>query len=114
VGVAVWSVVAFVTYSVVDMVGSGASAYGTVPGFPAEPFTFAWIAAKLHTAGLSAVAAGWLVGALLILCGAALFQRFFGGGTRAVPQRRSYGSSIPSGTFGGRPRPGLIARLLGR
>ncbi len=114
VGVAIWSVVAFLTYSVVDLVGSGASTYGTVPGFPAEPFTFSWIAAKLHTVGLSAVAFGWLVGAAVILGSAALFQRFFGGSARAIPERRSYGSSIPSGTFGDRPRSGLFGRILGR
>jgi hypothetical protein len=114
VGVAVWSVVAFIAYSVVDMVGSGASTYGTVPGFPAEPFTFAWIAAKAHGLGLSAVAAGWLVGAAMILGGAALFQRFFGRPTGALPKPRSFGSSIPSGTFTGTRRPGLFARLLGR
>ncbi len=114
VGVAIWSVVAFLTYSVIDLVGSGASAYGTVPGFPAEPFTFAWIAAKLHAVGVSAVAFGWLVGASVILGGAALFQRFFGGGQRRLPERRSYGSSIPSGSFSERPRAGLFGRILGR
>jgi hypothetical protein len=114
VGVAVWSVVAFVTYSVVDLVGSGASTYGTVPGFPAEPFTFAWIAAKAHGIGLSAVAAGWLVGTAMILGGAALFQRFFGWPARLATRPRSFGSSIPSGTFDGPRRPGLFGRLLGR
>ena len=104
-GVAVWSVVAFLTYSVVDLVGSGASAYGTVPGFPAEPFSFAWIAAKAHTVGLSAVAAGWLAGAAMILGAAFLFQRLFGR-RRAVHAPRSYGSSIPSGPFGDGPRAG--------
>jgi hypothetical protein len=114
VGVAVWSLVAFIAYSVVDVVGTGASTYGTVPGFPAEPFTFAWIAAKFHGLGLSAVGAGWLVGTAVILGGAALFQRFFGGPVRALPKPRSFGSSIPSGTFTGARRPGLFARLLGR
>lgn len=114
VGVAVWSVVALLTYSVVDLVGSGASSYGTVPGFPAEPLSFAWIAAKLHTVGLSAVMLGWLVGAAVILGSAALFQRLFGRARRNIPEHRSYGSSIPSGTFGDRPRSGLFGRILGR
>lgn len=108
IGAAFWSVFALVGYAVVDTVGSGAASYGTVPGFPAEPFTFAWIAARAHGLGLFAILAGWLVGLAMIFGAAALFQRLFG--RRRPPQVRapqSWGSSIPSGSFGGQSPPTL-------
>ena len=95
VGAAFWSVFSLVAYAVVDTVGAGASSYGTVPGFPPEPFTFAWIAARVHGLGVSAVGVTWLIGMALILGSAALFQRFFGRRRPALPQApRSWGSSI--------------------
>ena len=111
VGAAFWSVFALVGYAVVDTVGSGASSNDTVPGFPPEAFTFAWIAARAHGLGLFAVLAAWLVGLAVIFGGAALFQRLFG--RRRPPLVRgpqSWGSSIPSGTFGGQPPPPLKQR----
>lgn len=97
VGAAMWSIFSLVAYAVVDTVGAGASSYGTVPGFPPEPFTFAWIAARVHGLGVSAVTVTWLVGMALILGSAALFQRFFGRRRQALPQApRSWGSSIPA------------------
>lgn len=116
VGIAVWSVVAWIAYQVVDLFGTGASSVGTVPGFPAEPFTFAWIAARVHSLGLSAVFAGWLVGVAAILGIASLTRRVFGPPPRpSIPQRQSWGSSIPSGSFDARaPRAGVFGRLFGR
>lgn len=97
IGGAFWSLFALVAYATVDMVGTGASSYGTVPGFPPEPFTFAWIAARLHGASLWAVGLSWLAGLGLMFGSAALVQKFFGGGPALPPGRRSWGSSIPSG-----------------
>lgn len=103
IGAAFWSLFALVAYATVDMVGTGAASYGTVPGFPAEPFTFAWIAARLHGASLWAVALSWLAGLAVIFGGAAIVQKLFGGAMRPAigsslpPGRRSWGSSIPSG-----------------
>lgn len=116
VGAAFWSVFAFVAYAVVDTVGGGAASYGTVPGFPPEPFTFAWIAAKAHGLGLSSIAAGWLIGLAMIFGSAALFQRLFGRRRPALsaPPPRSWGSSIPSGSFGGQRPQTLRQRLFGR
>jgi hypothetical protein len=115
VGAAFWSVFAFVAYAVVDTVGTGASSYGTVPGFPPEPFTFAWIAAKAHGLGLSSIAAAWLIGLAMIFGSAALFQRLFGRRRPALsPPPRGWGSSIPSGSLGGTAPPTLKQRLFGR
>ena len=115
VGMAFWSVFAWIAYSLVDIFGSGAASVGTVPGFPAEPFTFAWIAAKLHGLGLSAVFTGWLIGIAVILGIASLVQRLFGlRPPERLPGRQSWGSSIPSGSFGSSPRPGVLRRLVPR
>lgn len=97
IGAAFWSVFSLVAYAVVDTVGAGASSYGTVPGFPPEPFTFAWIAARVHGLGVSAVVVTWFVGTAAILGSAALFQRFFGRRRAALPRApQSWGSSIPA------------------
>jgi len=115
VGAAFWSVFALVAYAVVDTVGTGASSYGTVPGFPAEPFTFAWIAARVHALGLSSIFAGWLVGMAMILGSAALFQRLFGPRRAPVASApRSWGSSIPSGSSPLPRRPTIAERFFGR
>ncbi|MGU9980771.1 hypothetical protein ACJ4V0_12100 [Phreatobacter sp. HK31-P] len=115
VGAAFWSVFAFVAYAVVDTVGVGASSYGTVPGFPPEPFTFAWIAARAHGLGVSSIAAVWLIGLVIIFGSAALFHRLFGRRVPALPPTpRSWGSSIPSGSFNVSARPTLKQRLFGR
>lgn len=115
VGAAFWSIFALIGYAVVDTVGSGASSYGTVPGFHPEPFTFAWIAARAHGFGLFAVLAGWLVGLAMIFGTAALFQRLFGKRrVPPVPAPKSWGSSIPSGTFGAQPTQPLKQRVFRR
>ncbi|MDP3545256.1 MAG: hypothetical protein Q8S29_03670 [Phreatobacter sp.] len=115
VGAAFWSVFAFLAYAVVDTVGVGASSYGTVPGFPPEPFTFAWIAARAHGLGVSSIAAVWLIGLAMIFGSAALFHRLFGRRSPSLPPApRSWGSSIPSGNFNIAARPTLKQRLFGR
>lgn len=99
IGAAFWSLFALVAYATVDMVGTGASSYGTVPGFPPEPFTFAWIAARLSSASLWAVTLGWLAGLAAMFGGAAIVQKLFGAARPALPPgRQSWGSSIPSGS----------------
>ena len=116
IGMVFWSIFAWIAYTVIDVFGSGASSVGTVPGFPPEPFTFAWIAAKLHGLGLSAVFGGWLIGIVVIFAGVSLTQRFFGPRPRdRISGRRSWGSSIPSGYFNEPPRrQGVLQRLFGR
>jgi hypothetical protein len=115
VGMGFWSIFAWIAYSLVDVFGTGASTVGTVPGFPPEPFSFAWIAAKFHGLGLSAVFVGWAIGIGMILAVTLLIQRLFGLSPRdTLPGRRSWGSSIPSGSFDARPKPGVFHRLFGR
>lgn len=99
VGAAMWSIFSLVAYAVVDTVGAGASSYGTVPGFPPEPFTFAWIAALVHSLGVSAVTVTWLFGLAFIFGVPLVLQRIFGRrrAQPALPARHSWGSSIPSG-----------------
>lgn len=102
VGAAFWSVFAWVAYAVVDTVGNGASSVGTVPGFPAEPFTFAWIAALVHGFGVSAVTVTWLVGIAFIFAVPAVLQRIFGRrrAQASLPARQAGGSSIPGQSWG--------------
>jgi 4-hydroxybenzoate polyprenyltransferase len=99
VGAAFWSVFAWIAYAVVDTVGTGAASVGTVPGFPAEPFTFAWIAALVHGLGVSAVTVTWLFGLAFIFGVPLVLQRVFGRrrAQAELPARHSWGSSIPSG-----------------
>lgn len=108
IGAAFWSLFALVAYATVDMVGTGASSYGTVPGFPPEPLSFAWIAARLHGASLWAVGLSWIAGLAVVFGGAAIVQKLVGGGRPALPPgRQSWGSSIPSAAPGSGPvRPG--------
>jgi len=100
-GAAVWSFVALVSYLVFDTIGAGMASYGTVPGFTPEPFSFAWIAARAHSLGIGAIALGWLCGLAVIFGLTAILHRIFGRrAARALPGRRSWGSSIPSGRPG--------------
>ncbi|MGL4288481.1 MAG: hypothetical protein ACRCVA_19180 [Phreatobacter sp.] len=97
IAVALWSIVAFVAYSLIDLFGSSAAGWSNVPGFTPDPYSFGWFADALHSLGLSVVLLVWLVGALGILAGAGIGHAVSGRRRDSLPERRSWGSSIPSG-----------------
>ncbi|MBN8939426.1 MAG: hypothetical protein J0H01_08050 [Rhizobiales bacterium] len=105
IAVALWSIVAFVAYSLVDLFGSSAAGLSTVPGFTPDSYSVGWFADALHNLGLSVVFLVWLVGALGLLAGAGIGHALTGGRRDTLPERRSWGSSIPSGppSAAGRP-----------
>ncbi|MCZ0735784.1 hypothetical protein [Phreatobacter sp. AB_2022a] len=103
IAVALWSIVAYVAYALVDLFGSSAAGYGSVPGFTPDTYSFGWFAEALHSLGLSVVLLVWLVGTLGILAGAGIGHAMTRRRQDSLPGRRSWGSTIPSGPPG---RPG--------
>ena len=100
VAIALWSIVAYVAYALVDLFGSSAASYGSVPGFTPDTYSFGWFAEALHSLGLSAVFLVWLVGTLGILAGACIGHAMTGRRRAELPGRQSWGSTIPSGPAG--------------
>lgn len=97
IAVALWSIVAFVAYSLIDLFGSSAAGLSNVPGFTPDSYSVGWFADALHSLGLSVVFLVWLVGTLGLLAGAGIGHALSGGRRDRLPERRSWGSSIPSG-----------------
>jgi hypothetical protein len=103
IAVGAWSVFSFLVYSVIDFFGSGAAGMSNVPGFTPDPYSFGWFAEAARSLGLSMVFTVWLVGTLGILLGAFIGHSLTGRRRESLPERRSWGSSIPSSQPGPRP-----------
>jgi hypothetical protein len=112
VGIAIglWSAFAFVAYSVVDFFGSSAAGIGGVPGFTPDPYSFGWFAEAARGLGVSVIFTVWLVGALGLLAGALIGHSLSRPRRDSLPDRRSWGSSIPSTPPGPPARDGRTSR----
>lgn len=102
IGMAAWSLVAFVAHGLVDVFGSAAAGVGSVPGFAPDPFSWSWLAAIARSTGLTAIWGGWAIGMAIIAALAYAASRIVGRRNRRkaerfAPSARSWGSAIPSG-----------------